>query len=523
MPGTWTAGPDADGDGRSDLYAIGGSTLTARASDDGRTLWTITDTFAMPETLWMPSDEAEPSAKGPPFVVGAIQLPRPDGSAGPSTYRSIAAYSTRDGRRLWTSPDTDLGGGERGGSTLGWSYQYPRADFADLDGDGTPEVLVSLPAEGGELRLRVVSGRDGRTLWHAPIVDGAMTPDPRPAGAPIADFDRDGHRDLAMVVPPSAKPTRPEEAWARVDVRRGLDGRSAWPAAFPLSKDARHLVWPEPSLGDLDGDGVPEVLVVRHSGYTENHGYACEYVVLDGRSGLVHWTWSWDAGFPAIWAPIVLKSPEASRRRVAMGLNVLRPRPGIESHGGFGFVILDAAGGLVRYQEVGGPGPTAIRGGLAWASADLDGDGTDELLHSDGGFLCAGFGPDLRPRWRKAFGSAAGETVRVRVVTPSLEGSGAAVLLWTGRDVFGIEGSRGDVVWRGRAPGAPVWGTGGFPHMRVLSGSKATSLPYLAFGEPIARSEIGLLESTQPTTPDGRYRPTTARPGAVSGATKDAP
>ncbi len=499
--GNWRVGPDADADGTEEVYGLSGDTLMARSGQDGRPHWKTSAEFASPEELWLES----PNPGTPPRpvttpLVAAVQLGRASGPDTRHTYRSLAGFSPQDGRRLWTSPEVDLSGGSRSGSSLGWAYDYPRIDFVDLDRDGTAEVLASSVTDTDKLQLAVVSGTSGKVLWTTRIVDGAMAPDPRPAGAPIADFNHDGVLDLALILSPSPTNTLPAEATFRVDVRSGLDGKSLWPAPFPFAQDPRHIAWPEPTLGDLDGDDVPEVLVVRHNGYRDPGGYACELVVLDGRSGLVRWTWTWNAGFPAVWAPLVLASPDPSLRRVALGITVL-------DRGSFEIVVLDANGTNPLRWDIQLTSHRPDRGGLVWGAIDLDGDGTSELIYPNEGFLCAGFGATLEPRWRKRLSGPGVDGFRIVPMAPRPDhtDTDASLVLWAGHDVCGIQGSRGDIVWRGRAPAQPLWGNSSTPHLRLVPSSTTPSRPHLQFLPPLARSDATSIDETWPTTPDGRY------------------
>lgn len=505
--GTWLAGPDANEDAAADFYELAGDRLSARSGRDGRTLWTTTARFAMPESLWTEPLGHSASTNGPSGkVVAAVQLPKPSATlAGPEA-RTLAAFSAKDGKRLWTADELDLGMGTRGGSSLGWAYDYPGVEFADLDHDGASEVLVSLPVgdDASRLQLKVLSGDRGRVLWETPIIDGAMSPDPRPSGAPLADFNGDGLLDLALIVPPAVGGKDPAApAFFGVEVLQGMTGRPVWPNAFPLVRDPRHIAWPEPVLGDLDGDRVPEVLVVRHGGYRENRGYGCELVVLEGRSGLVRWTWKWDAGFPAVWAPLVLTAPEPARRRVALGLTSLE-------RGGFEIAVLNAAGVLEFRREVIAVGHPPDRGGLAWSAVDLDSDGTDELVYPSDGHLCAGFGPDLGVIWRRPLAGSGGDGFRL---VPELArrtgvdaGGGEALVLWTGYDVFGLRGADGAAVWRGRAPVNPVWGVTGARNPRLVRLGSGKGASGLQFPLPLGRGDVSSMESTWPTHSDGRYR-----------------
>ncbi len=503
--GEWVAGPDADGDKVPDAYALSGRALGARSGLDGRSLWKTEADFAFPETLWNawadPSRPPPSAGSEPGILVATVSLWRTSGPNARQSYRSLAAFSPKDGRKVWTAAGLDFGGGSQSGMSLGWAYDYPQVDLTDLDGDGAPEVLASSIADSNQPWLSVVSGRDGRVLWETPIVEGAMAPDPRPAGPPIADFNGDGILDLALVIPPAEAGTDTSASTYRVAILDGRDGHSLWPAPFDLARDPRHVVWPEPTLGDLDGDTLPEVLVVRHQGYSENQGYGCELVVLDGRSGQVRWTWTWNAGFPTIWPPLVLTSPEPAGRRVALGITKL----GV---GGFTLVVLDHEGNPVVRREIGLIGHPPDRGGLGWSALDLDGDGTSELVYPNWGFLCAGFGPGLIERWRVPLAGRGGDGFRL--VPDSMPRTdfvgGATMILWTGRDVFGIQGSRGEIVWRGHAPAAPLWGNSGGHLLRPVSLGPESDRPGLQFTQPLAPGGRSSVETTWPTTPDGRYR-----------------
>jgi len=504
--GTRIPGPDANGDGALDFYSLAGSTLAAHSGLDGRALWTIEADFALPEALWPPpTSNAHATRDSEAPLIAKVQ-PRksPPVSSGPPA-PTLAAFSHRNGRRLWTADALQLGHGSRGGTRYGWAFEYPRLEFADLDGDAHPEILVSHVTDANDVRLSVLSGATGQRLWEVPLIDGAQAPDPRPAGAPLADFTGDGIADLAAILPPTPHGNGQPVASYTVNVLHGKDGRPLWKSPFTLAQDPGQILWPEPVLGDLDDDGMPEVIVVRHRGLHANRGYDCELVTLDGRDGRVRWTWAWEAGFPAVWSPLFLRSHDPKLRRIALGLTVLRPQPGIDAIGGFGFVQLDPSGQLLAHQEVQLIDQPPSQAGLAWGALDLDRDGTDELVFPDGDSLCAGFGSGNTVLWRKSL--AHPDVGGFRALFPGKSSSSTTdtLVLWSGREVQGIEGRNGAVVWRGRAPGNPVWGNQDFPHLTTVRLSGSHSAVSLLFHAPISRNGVTTLEGTWPTSADGRY------------------
>lgn len=126
---------------------------------------------------------------------------------------------------------------------------------ADLDGDGMPEVIC------GNTAYR----SDGSTLWQNSAVPDVAPPSPErgteTAGpdAAVADFDRDGRPEIAVAAG--------GDVWL---LRR--DGALLWRAS---GLDA----WGPPTIADFNGDGTPEIAV---SGYQH-------VTVVDAR-GRVVWS-----------------------------------------------------------------------------------------------------------------------------------------------------------------------------------------------------------------------------------------
>ncbi len=104
----------------------------------------------------------------------------------------------------------------------------------------------------------------------------------------------------------------------------GRDGRPLWPAPPVVLQFQDNLLWPRPAVGDLDGDGVPEIVVTTMTNPDlQRGGHACEVVVLDGRRGRRKWARPWTpAGYrlPNILPPLLVNLDGDGRRTVCLGL-----------------------------------------------------------------------------------------------------------------------------------------------------------------------------------------------------------
>lgn len=130
---------------------------------------------------------------------------------------------------------------------------YAAPALADLDGDGDRDALIG--EEKGQVRAWRNDGTDGAPRWtrHAAWDTGRFGNRSTPA---LADVDGDGDVDLLV-----------GEASGAVIGRENVGSRGApiWKARADwnlpdLGNDSR------PALGDVDGDGTPDLLVGYRSG-----------------------------------------------------------------------------------------------------------------------------------------------------------------------------------------------------------------------------------------------------------------
>lgn len=148
------------------------------------------------------------------------------------------------------------------GSVISWDTGSPSSFFGnsvallgDLDADGLPEFAIGAPNEGGGGMVHIYSsGKDG-------LVQSYLAPDPNAnfgvSLSSISDLDADGHRDLIVGA-------------NRYDGSAGNDiGAVYLISAFTGSLIHRYDGW-DPlnefgkvvcSIGDLDGDGLEDVIV----------------------------------------------------------------------------------------------------------------------------------------------------------------------------------------------------------------------------------------------------------------------
>jgi hypothetical protein len=130
--------------------------------------------------------------------------------------------------------------------------------FADLDGDGRPDLLMGEGAQDGKrLEAAAYAGLDGRLLWTASL-DGfaGLSPLPGDGGAGL----------LVLKATGDEGEDDPEEATAGFDVLDGATGTLRWrqtlrsPGTIPVEAEDGFWLEGRP-VGDVDGDGAADFTV----------------------------------------------------------------------------------------------------------------------------------------------------------------------------------------------------------------------------------------------------------------------
>lgn len=277
-----------------------------------------------------------------------------------------------------------------------WKFKSEGGPFdasvalADIDGDGSVEVLAADSATGG---LFCLDGARGKLLWKYKLPHSTDSP---PA---VADLDGNGHPDV--VVGTMAFGDHKGRVVA-------LDARTlkvTWTAEIPGH------IQSEPALVDLNADGVLDVIVTTWRGDKA-------VIALNGKDGQKLWS-------------------HTMKGDMYHGVSVFQ-------HDGIKIVansiegdvtMLDGSGKVVWTQQPGGYlfGPTTV--------ADLDDDNKPEILVAGPRLFC--FGVDGKERWRSP---EIGSIPRGCAVA-EMDGKSAVLFGGSDRKFRALDGASGKELW----------------------------------------------------------------------------
>jgi hypothetical protein len=159
-----------------------------------------------------------------------------------------------------TTTGTIMVVGADGRPRAGWPRRTDESFYAppstgDVDGDGLPEIVIG--AMSG--RLHVWQG-DGSPApgWPQTLLAAGEVETGIAGGAALADVDRDGRDEIAVA-------TLTGRVWTMQG--NGIT-RRGWPKTLPAGEDPPNLAsaLAPPALADLNGDGIPEVIVATNAG-----------------------------------------------------------------------------------------------------------------------------------------------------------------------------------------------------------------------------------------------------------------
>ncbi len=559
---------DLDGDGLNDLW---GESHVQYRSDlrafrgEAPEAWRSLGLFR-PASSW--SDEFRPAADLDGDGIGdvlmsIVRAPGPTPGQAQGT-RIAMARSGADGRLLWKS---DLGL-RRGwfDPDIGESYTleaFPMPE-GDLDGDGTPEVLVREQAQEPPARvlrypatfpLTVLSGRTGRPFWLAgplptgfeahgyTLVHWAALKSVEP-GAPADLFVRhDSPFRAASSSPPPWNAPR-QERLARLS---GRDGHVVWDVSLgdqPVPTGFAGSVSP-PIFEDLDGDGALDLLLgTRSTSGAPGLGRDLKHVSL--REGRLSWSQTFSVmnvtsspgvklfdvegrDHPAV-AVLTTASEGTGGRILAQGFDGRNGKPlwswsqstpsvwdgsllGFRDVDGKRRIAIGYVGSLKKWRMVfpdaqgreGGHRDFVLdaQGGGLPQPIDLDGDGRDEWYVTRDGRYRA-LAADFTEKWSWPVSMGWNPTI-----IPASGGRPSLFLLASG---LALDGRSGRPIWL-----AP----------RELGWSNTPSLP-LDLGDATRRplmidnpTTLTVARSAMPVTPEGRPAPEVGDPVPPGSAAGD--
>jgi methionine salvage enolase-phosphatase E1 len=205
----------------------------------------------------------------------------------------VIAKRGYDGERLWD---------ESVSASNGYCGIWAMPD-GDLDGDGLDDVLVNIYIYNDTTRTetgQVIAkrGYDGEHLWDesVSVSNGYCRIDGYPAG----DLDGDGLDDVLVNIYTYNDTT--DTATGQVIAKRGYDGEHLWDESVSVSNGYCEI-WAMPD-GDLDGDGLDDVLVNIHTYDDTTRTETGQVIAKRGYDGEHLWDESVSAsnGYCEIWA-----------------------------------------------------------------------------------------------------------------------------------------------------------------------------------------------------------------------------
>lgn len=330
----------------------------------------------------------------------------------------MQAISGKSGHRIWSGPmipipDAFLPNSRDEDSNEWQAFLQNQIviqsiEAVDLNGDGQSQLLTCVvisghrrPAPGTTANIdqrqqfvALIDARSGTLGWAEPIAEllkgdvAWQSPSSIPRIAATADLSGDGLRDFIVLIPQPGT-----DSWSyTIQARSGRDGKALW-GPKPSGKWSHGDELKMPNVGDLDGDGRPELVLLDSK-------QPMVVKVLSGDTGEELWKWNGAIapGFADPSVVIVQRSPvapqqedqtqgDAGSRTAAEQARVTNTAPGNstdaanrqrcvavtinETGNQWELVLLDHAGQVVERNPDGT--------NQLW-SYDLDGDSGEELL-----------------------------------------------------------------------------------------------------------------------------------------------
>ncbi len=184
-------------------------------------------------------------------------------------------FSGKDGKPLFSlqAPQQQIG------AAFGWSV----ASLGDLTGDGIPELIVGAFAQDGDGKAFVFNGQSKELLrtLEAPAQQGGSAFGWSVASA--GDLDQDGIPDMLVGAPYTS--VGDITVQGRVYAFSGRDGKLLRTFDDPEPRAGEVFGWRVVSAGDLNKDGVPDVLIgapYKDVGSNPSQGAAFAFSGADG-------------------------------------------------------------------------------------------------------------------------------------------------------------------------------------------------------------------------------------------------
>ncbi|MCB9761603.1 MAG: FG-GAP repeat protein [Alphaproteobacteria bacterium] len=248
----------------------------------------------------------------------------------------------------------------RGTGQFGWAL----SELADIDGDGVMEVISSAPyATGNSGEVVVLSGASGEELHRFSGSFGAQLGF---AIADAGDVDGDGTTDIIAGAPNSG--AGQARVWSGADgtLLFTLTGENAGDAAgFAVS-----------SGGDMDGDGHSEV-VVGAPNWSSNTG---RVYVFSGEDGSLMHTLEAEAAGDRMGSAV---SPAGDVNGDGVPDVLVGARDAGASRGGLAYVFSGADGSMLLGPLGGDPGDVDLGYFFVGHVGDVDGDSVGDLYVGD--------------------------------------------------------------------------------------------------------------------------------------------